>query len=69
MRRSYLLNRAHRRWSRFALPVPLTVFFGAETSSFGITHVPLTGAMLVAGTQIQSGSRTGVILGFGKLPA
>ena len=64
----YLLHRAHGRWTRFSLPVPLTVFLGAETSSFGLTHVPHTNAMLVAGTEIQSGSNTGVILGFGRLP-
>jgi len=65
----YLLHRANGRWTRFPLPVPLLVFLGAISSTFSMTHVPHTRAMLVAGTHLQPQGTTGVILGFGRLPA
>lgn len=65
----YLLHRAGGRWLRFPIPVRLVFFFGAQSSFFGMTHVPHSGAMLVAGTQIHRRTITGVILAFGQLPA
>jgi hypothetical protein len=65
----YLLHRTNGRWTRFPLPVPLLVFFGAISSTFAMIHVPHTRAMLVAGTQLHPQGTTGVILGFGRLPA
>ena len=62
----YLLHRAHGRWSRFSLPVPLLVFPGAVSSSFGMTHVPHSDTMLVAGTQDQPRGTSGVILAFAR---
>jgi hypothetical protein len=64
----YLLHRTHSSWTRVSLPVRLTTFFGIAGSSFGITHVPHSNAMLVAGTQMQSNTETGVVLAFGRLP-
>src|SRR4029077_10609540 len=43
----YLLHRAHGRWTRFSLPVPLLVYLGAISSSFDMIHVPHTDTMLV----------------------
>jgi hypothetical protein len=63
----YLLHRTHDRWTRFSLPVPLIVSIGAVP--VGLTHVPHSNAMLLAGTQIRSGGTAGVVLGFGRLPA
>jgi hypothetical protein len=64
----YLLHRAHGRWSRFALPVPLSLFPGISPGG-GIVHVPHSSAMLLAGSQIHARGVSGVILAFGKLPA
>ena len=64
----YLLHRAHNHWTRFSLPVKLTVFFGTVGSFFGITHVPHSHAMLVAGSQMGSKTLKGVVLAFGRLP-
>jgi hypothetical protein len=65
----YLLHRMGGKWLRFPIPVRLVFFFGATSSFFGMTHVPHSGAMLVAGTQFNGRTYTGVILAFGRLPA
>jgi hypothetical protein len=66
----YLLHRTHNSWARVSLPVRLTIFLGAVGSSaFGITHVPHSHAMLVAGARMQSSTLTGVVLALGRLPA
>ena len=64
----YLLHRTRGSWTRFSLPVRLAVFFGIAGSFFGITHVPHSHAMLVAGAQQHSNSLTGVVLALGRLP-
>ena len=64
----YLLHRTHGSWARSSLPVRLTIFIGAIGSTFGISHVPHSHAMLVAGASMQSNTLTGVVLALGRLP-
>jgi hypothetical protein len=69
----YLLHRAHGRWTRFPLPVPLAVIPGGpvipSSGVISLVHVPHTSAMLAAGTQFRHGGASSVILAFGRLPA
>jgi len=64
----YLLHRARRQWTRFPLPVQLSLFPGSSPGN-GIVHVPSSNAMLLAGTQVRARGVSGVILAFGRLPA
>lgn len=63
----YVLHRVSGRWLRSALPVSLDVTPDDLAFTGGITRVPHTSTMLIAGTEVKTHGFGGVVIAFGRL--